>query len=186
MFFRATGMLYSEKAYRDDQSSMMLYNNALAQGRRGQFLAFLTGRSRKLHSLEEVSRVCKVQARSSDGTRTVPIAQICGSENRAADFDCDFNPLQDRTRDRWLNIAKAWQRGRYLPPVILIQVADHYFVRDGHHRISVAQALGMEAIEATVEVWIVDKPLSKLSQLSLAHSSSPHTGFGGLKAQLLS
>ena len=53
----------------------------------------------------------------------------------------------------------AFQRGRCLPPVALIQVGDHYFVRDGHHRISVARALGQLAIEATVEVWQVDRPL---------------------------
>lgn len=163
MFVQATQIIYSEKACWDDQSSMMLYKNARVRGRRGQLLAFLTGRSRKLHSLEEVSHACKVQNRRSGGTRTVPIAMICGSENRAADFDCDFNPLQDHTCDRWLNIAKAWQRGRYLPPVILIQVGDHYFVRDGHHRISVARALGMKAVEAKVEVWILEKSLSEQS-----------------------
>ena len=59
-----------------------------------------------------------------------------------------------------LGIAAARHRGRSLPPVALIQVGDHYFVRDGHHRISVARALGQQVIEATVEVWRVDKPLS--------------------------
>jgi hypothetical protein len=112
-----------------------------------------------LLSLEEVSQACTVQARSSGGTRTVAIAQICGSEDRAGDFDCDFNPIQDHTHDRWLGIASALQRGRTLPPVALIQVGDRYFVRDGHHRVSVARALGQRAIEATVEVWQVDQPL---------------------------
>jgi hypothetical protein len=41
----------------------------------------------------------------------------------------------------------------------LIQVGDVYFVRDGHHRISVARALGHLMIEATVEVWQVDGPV---------------------------
>jgi hypothetical protein len=90
---------------------------------------------------------------------TVAISNICGSENRVVDFDCDFNPLQDHTRDRWLGIAAALQRGRCLPPVALIQVGDRYFVRDGHHRISVARALGQKAIEATVEIWQVEEQL---------------------------
>jgi len=108
----------------------------------------------------------------------VAIAQICGSEGRAADFDRDFNPLQDHTRDRWLGIAEAYQRGRYLPPVALIQVGDHYFVRDGHHRISVARALGQQAIEATVEVWQVDQPLpwEQLSQALSGKRSGSHVG----------
>ena len=42
-----------------------------------------------------------------------------------------------------------------MPPVALIQVGDCYFVRDGHHRISVAKALGQKAIDATVEIWQV-------------------------------
>jgi hypothetical protein len=163
MIVRAAGMLNSETACRDDPRCLVLYRNALVRGRRGQFLAFLTGRSRKLQSLKEVSRDCKVRAQNIDGTRTVPITMICGSENRAADFDCDFNPLQDHTCDRWLSIAKAWQWGRYLPPVILIQVGDHYFVRDGHHRISVARALGIKAVEAKVEFWILEKSLSEQS-----------------------
>jgi hypothetical protein len=40
-----------------------------------------------------------------------------------------------------------------LPPVALIQVGDVYFVRDGHHRISVARALGRNQIEAKVTAW---------------------------------
>jgi hypothetical protein len=114
----------------------------------------------------------------------VLIAQIDGSENRSTDFDRNFNPLNDHTRDRWLSIARAWQRGRYLPPVKLIQVGDHYFVRDGHHRISVARALGWEVVYATVEVWIVGKPLSKSSKFRLVRFGRPLAGLGGLTASL--
>ena len=46
-----------------------------------------------------------------------------------------------------------------MPPVELVQVRDAYFVRDGHHRISVARALGQRDIEAEVMVWHVDGPL---------------------------
>lgn len=50
-------------------------------------------------------------------------------------------------------MAVAQQQGRSLPPVELIQIGEVYFVRDGHHRISVAQTMGQEQIEATVTVW---------------------------------
>jgi hypothetical protein len=43
--------------------------------------------------------------------------------------------------------------GDPLPPVELIQVGSVYFVRDGHHRISVARAMGQQEIEAVVTVW---------------------------------
>jgi ParB-like chromosome segregation protein Spo0J len=40
-----------------------------------------------------------------------------------------------------------------LPPIEVIQIGEHYFVNDGHHRISVARALGIAYIDALVEVW---------------------------------
>jgi len=83
----------------------------------------------------------------------VSIDQICGSESRVHDFDADFNPLQENTKGRWLSIASAMQRGRQLPPVILIQIGESYFVRDGHHRISVARAQRQKIIRAKVEIW---------------------------------
>jgi hypothetical protein len=46
--------------------------------------------------------------------------------------------------------------GMSMPPVELVQVKDAYFVRDGHHRISVARAMGQRDIEAEVMVWHLD------------------------------
>jgi hypothetical protein len=43
--------------------------------------------------------------------------------------------------------------------VELIQIGEVYFVQDGHHRISVARALGQRTIEAQVVVWQVSGPL---------------------------
>jgi hypothetical protein len=101
----------------------------------------------------------------------VAIERILGSEGRANDFDRDFNPLQDRSKGRWLGVAAARQRGKPLPPVALIQVGDVYFVQDGHHRISVARALGQRAIEASVMVWQVDGPLP-WEEAATAHSAA--------------
>lgn len=145
--------------YAESGAAMALYKEARGRAVRSQWWARLTGRSRALLSLKDVSQAGSDHSHSSAGIRAVPIAQIRGSENRADDFDCDFNPLQERTCERWLSIARAWQRGVSLPPVYLIQVGEYYFVRDGHHRISVARALGQESVEASVDVWIVDEPL---------------------------
>jgi hypothetical protein len=89
----------------------------------------------------------------------VPIRQIRGSEGRCRYFDRDLNPLYDQARGRWLSIARVRQQGRALPPVVLVQVGDIFFVRDGHHRISVARALGQTEIDARVTVWEVTGPL---------------------------
>jgi hypothetical protein len=40
--------------------------------------------------------------------------------------------------------------------VQLIQVGGAYYVRDGHHRVSVTRALGQDSIEAEVSVWTND------------------------------
>lgn len=136
-----------------------LYTRACKRGQRGQLWASLTGHSRGLLALGQVHAAGSVEVQGDNGIRSVSIDRICGSENRSTDFDRDFNPLREHNRDRWLSIAQARQRGRALPPVALIQVGDLYFVRDGHHRISVARALGQKAIEATVVVWQVAGPL---------------------------
>ena len=86
------------------------------------------------------------------GEQVVPISQIKGSANagRAADFDSDFRPLKTHTKDRWLSVAAALHQGAKLPPVLLTQVGDIYYVEDGHHRISVAKAMGEKEIVAKV------------------------------------
>ena len=59
------------------------------------------------------------------------------------------------TKQRWIAIATMMELGEGLPLISLVQVGDTYFVRDGHHRISVARALGYAYIDANVTVWDV-------------------------------
>ena len=87
------------------------------------------------------------------GRQQVRLDDIRGSEGRTQGFDDAFYPLSDQTRQRWQSVAGALQDGIALPPVQLIQVGSAYYVRDGHHRISVTRALGQEVIEAEVTVW---------------------------------
>jgi hypothetical protein len=136
-----------------------LFLQARSRARRSQFWSHLTGRSRALYALKEVTTACAIQAQSDSAVRPVPISQIRGSEGRSRYFDRDFDPLYDQARGRWLNIARAREQGKQLPPVVLVQVGDVYFVKDGHHRISVARALGQLDIEARVTVWKASSPL---------------------------
>lgn len=132
-----------------------LYAAARKRARQGQFWSSLTGRSQGLLALKQVRAACTIQGQSEGGVRTVLISQIRGSEGRSHYFDRDFNPLYDHTKGRWLSIATARQHGKALPAVALVQVGDIYFVQDGHHRISVARAMGQKAIDAKVIVWQV-------------------------------
>jgi hypothetical protein len=122
--------------------------------------ARLTGRGGRLLDLAAVTASCTIHNRHYAGIQTVPIEQIRGSEGRCNDFDANFHLLQKQTSSRWQSIESAQQRGVPLPPVELICVGDVYFVRDGHHRISVAAALGQQYIDAEVIVWQVDRSLA--------------------------
>jgi hypothetical protein len=108
---------------------------------------------RSLLDLPEALRSVRVNARHYLGRESVPVDQIRGSEGRSHDFDSEFNPLRLTTMERWIDIAIAQQIGMVLPPVDLIQLGEVYFVRDGHHRISVARFNGQEQIDAEVTVW---------------------------------
>jgi hypothetical protein len=135
--------------------AMELYERAYLHGRFRRFWRRLTRRHTDLLDLKQVEAMCSIQGRHEIGVQTVSLAQICGSEGRCRDFDRSFYPTQTRSRERWASIATAQLRGQPLPPVSLVQVDDRYFVRDGHHRISVARLLQRDAIEAVVVVWEV-------------------------------
>lgn len=139
----------------NDQISYRLYLSSCRAGWLGQIWAKLKGQPLRLHDLTAVAATCAVGNRRAAGTQTVPIHQICGSEGRCDDFDIAFRPLKGHTQDRWLSVASAYLRGCGLPPVELIRIGAVYFVRDGHHRISVAAALGQQEIDALVTVWQV-------------------------------
>jgi hypothetical protein len=151
-----------------------LYARARSRGQQSQFWSRLMGRSRCLLRLASVEAACRLDANCDAGLQTVAIAQILGSEGRSTDFDRNFNPLRDHNRERWLRVARARQQGKTLPPAVLVQIGDVYFVRDGHHRISVARALGQEEIEARVATWQVSGPLPWE-----AAPASQHTGVAG-------
>jgi hypothetical protein len=106
-----------------------------------------------LLDLAQTSEGSTLTRQHAAGIKTVPIRQIQASAGRTRDFDRQFNPLSSRSKDRWISIATARQRGVKLPPVELIQIGDIYAVRDGHHRISVARFNGADFIEAQVTVW---------------------------------
>jgi HSP20 family molecular chaperone IbpA len=84
------------------------------------------------------------------GVQTVPIDAIVGSVDRTREFDRSFRPTTNRARSRWQRIDEAQRRGASMPPIDVYKVGDLYFVKDGHHRVSVAAALGYDVIEAHV------------------------------------
>ncbi len=127
----------------------------------GKVWSALSGRSPRLLNLADVESNCLIQGSSYLGIQSVSINQIRGSASlgRCNDFDANFRPLKAHNKDRLARVATARQQGLRLPPVALIQIENIFFVEDGHHRISVAQQLGDEEIEAQVTVWHAAGPL---------------------------
>lgn len=123
-----------------------------AQAAPGWWRRLLRGAQGRLLLLAHATAGRTVSGQRDAGLQQVAIRHIDGSESegRCADFDGRFRPLNPKLEARWLSVAMAWHRGIELPPVSLIQVGNRYFVRDGHHRISVAAAVGQEFIPAFV------------------------------------
>ncbi len=105
----------------------------------------------RLASLEEVLGGAPPAGRRAAGMRAIPLDSIAGTAERAKarSFDHSFRP-PDSSRRRWEGLWQASRRGASLPPISVFRLGDRYFVGDGHHRVSVANALGMAAIDAEV------------------------------------
>lgn len=129
-----------------------LFYRSLAAGLLGQARAAVIRRGNRLSDLDADRKAEQIHGSHYAGIYSVPIAKIRGSQGRTGDFDLQFHPLQEHTRDRWLSVASALQAGGALPPVELVQLGQEYYVIDGHHRISVARALGQTDIDAEVTV----------------------------------
>lgn len=108
------------------------------------------GRHKPLPALRDCLPHARLTTPARPIIRSVPLDQIVGSENRTADFDVCFRPVNRALRDRWRRVAVAMESGVALPPVDLIETHLGYFVRDGHHRVSVARALGLREIDACI------------------------------------
>jgi hypothetical protein len=85
------------------------------------------------------------------GVRAVELESIVGSTepDKVRAFDARFRPPA-WTAGRWQGIWLARCRGAALPPIELFRLGGEHYVRDGHHRVSVARALGETSIDADV------------------------------------
>jgi hypothetical protein len=111
-----------------------------------------------LYDLNAIKSSLHVQSSCYAGIKVVQIDSILGSEGRISDFDRCFHPMNDARRDRWINIAVAHLARLPLPAIQLIEIGNAYFIRDGHHRVSVARALGQSAMDAEVITWNAAPP----------------------------
>lgn len=165
---------FNRSPYQDENADLVyravrLFNAAISRGRFAHLKRWITRKSGQLHDLNHLHST-RLRGQYYAGIRPVALNKIKGSLGRTGDFDCDFNPLDNRLRDRWQSIAMAFLHNTCLKPVELIQVGDCYYVKDGHHRISVAHALGKCAIDAEVTVWELPQSLPTAANEFAEHS----------------
>jgi hypothetical protein len=122
--------------------------------RRARAMNWLLRRSResgRLPSLDQALGAGPPATRRPLGGRPIALASIVGTAEsaKALAFDRSFRP-PPVSRRRWESLWVAARRGASLPPISVYRLGDQHFVSDGHHRVSVARALGMAAIDAEV------------------------------------
>jgi hypothetical protein len=122
-------------------------------------LAAVAGRPADLLPFDAVRREFHLRHLIDRGIQQIPLDRIVGSLDRASEFNRFFLPRDEALRDRWEEIKDLAEGPRGFPPVELYQVDRAYFVVDGHHRVSVARALGAPAIEAHVREFLTPVPL---------------------------
>lgn len=155
-------------------------SRALARELKDQLLR----RSRHLLPFDEVRERLELWYGRDIGRQTVPLDAIVGSQGRYRNFSRHFLPLDENLRQRWKEIEMAVAAGRDLPPVELYKVCNAYFVKDGHHRISVAKAKQRTNIEARVFEYPCDFSLddkTDLEQLAILETYHRFLKKTGLK-----
>jgi hypothetical protein len=127
-----------------------------SRARRRRALARLSARLRRADDVnhilpfEEVARALGRVGERRLGLELIPLDSIIGTVDRSREFDRDFRPTSPRVRERWERINLAQRRGEAMPPIDVYRIGELHFVKDGHHRVSVAHALGYRDIEAYV------------------------------------
>jgi hypothetical protein len=140
--------------------------NDFLRARRRQVLARIANRLRRepddvnlILPFDEVVAALGMRSERSLGLQTIRLDTVVGSVDSLRDFDRRFRPTSTRVRERWERLALAQRQGASIPPIDVYRVGDMHFVKDGHHRVSIALATGQKVIDAYVtEVLTVTPP----------------------------
>lgn len=125
------------------------FQSLRARAQRELFLAKLTGRETLLQTFPSALEG-KNPNRRLLPLQDILIDKVVGTLNRRDDFDYKFRPLKKIISDRWVNTHITLDREGW-EPIIVHKVGNEYFVEDGHHRLSVANELGLKYIRA--KIW---------------------------------
>lgn len=127
------------------------FNRARRKALVEEIVAGINGSNLDLLSFDAVVEKLRLRHTVNCGLQDIPLKQIAGSCGRYADFTRTFTPRRaGRDKERWRQIYTLATTGQGFPPIEVYKVDQVYFVRDGNHRVSVAQELGWETIQAYV------------------------------------
>ncbi|MCW2604550.1 MAG: hypothetical protein JWN61_2685 [Pseudonocardiales bacterium] len=131
--------------------------NDFLRARRSQVMARLANRLRRgpddvnlMLPFDEVVAALGRTAERYVGLETIKLSTVVGSVDSQRDFDRRFRPTSSRVRSRWERLALAQRRGEAIPPIDVYRIGDLHFVKDGHHRVSIALVTGQKTIDAYV------------------------------------
>lgn len=132
------------------QQSKNDFSKAYMKGFWRSIFSLIRKTDNELLPFDEVMQYTPLRGKHSLGTKQIETSKIIGSVNRYHDFDRAFLPRQTNTRARWESVNSAYFEDIILPPIEVYKVSDVYFVRDGHHRVSVARERGQAYMDAYV------------------------------------
>jgi hypothetical protein len=132
----------------------------------------------ELLDFDDVVAPLRHAGRRNLGLHNLDIDTIVGSVGRVGDFDRWFCPRRPVNRQRWEALDRASRAGAILPPIEVYKVGDVHFVRDGHHRVSIARAHGMQTIDALVTEVAAALPAPPLRSVDSAVSRRARGGAG--------
>jgi hypothetical protein len=129
----------------------------LRRARRHRAWSRLWGRLRRsssrtigLLAFDDVAAELGATARHDLGVQPVDLDTIVGSVGRSGDFDRCFRPGPKIDGRRWESLDRAMRSGQSLPPITVYRIGGLHYVQDGHHRVSVAHAVGLSTVDAFV------------------------------------
>ena len=105
----------------------------------------------RLDLLDDRAGWAAAAPRRALGIQAIDVDSVTGTVEplKARTFDRALRP-DPESREQWKRIWMAHAGGAPLPPVSVYRVGGEHVLRDGHHRVSVARALGLERIDADI------------------------------------
>ena len=143
-------------------------------------------RSNDLLSFEAVKKSLKLRNPVERGLQEIELEKIVGSVGKFREFSRTFLPKNYWTEERWRRVDDLFHNQGF-EPIEVYKVGNVYFVRDGHHRISVNRTHGVRTIEAHVVEYKTGVPIDNRDDLDsfLTRASSKIGQNGGLVRPLL-